>query len=145
MTDSLESKLKEIAERADEATAGPWYHNDAMGVWRGSKNNPHKKMNASLFLATTYKEEDYGFPQPIETVQVNNANFIAHARTDVPYLISLNKELKAKADKLAEAAQAIDKAFGDNFICGYCESKAGDGHVSQCELKQALKEYRCEE
>jgi len=56
-----------------------------------------------------------------------------------------NDELKAKADKLAEAAQAIDKAFGDNFICGYCESKAGDGHVSQCELKQALKEYRCEE
>lgn len=51
-------------------------------------------------------------------------------------------ELKAKAGKLAEAAQAIDKAFGDNFICGYCESKAGDGHVSQCELKQALKEYR---
>ena len=52
------------------------------------------------------------------------------------------RALKPTWIKMYEALEAIDTAYGDSFICSYCESKAGDDHVSQCKVKQALIEAR---
>ena len=69
-------KLDEIRKRCDAATPGPWFN---FGDW---------------LVHTEADVEHSGIPheKTIGSVKTQNAAFIAHAREDIPYLLSLLEE-----------------------------------------------------
>jgi len=116
-TDEVEQRLREIEERASRATPGPWY-----------AHNPDDDMSMNVFLvATTPEEPDPWWDGEEEAKKVvaitllqsprvadvadgrweENAGFIAHAREDVPWLLSLLREREEENRRLREALAAI--------------------------------------
>jgi hypothetical protein len=87
---TLQQKLEEIKERAEKATDGPWL-NDERIVLQDSGIQPH--------ICYSYTADGYSLTdKPIE-----NAEFIAHARTDVPLL------LKALAKCIEQRDELLDR------------------------------------
>jgi len=93
MTDE---ELDAIRERAARATAGPWLVGDGeLDGFPGSWDVWGSDYCGIASLAKT--AEAAKFPRDLEA----NAEFIAHARTDVPALLS-------EVDRLREKLSAID-------------------------------------
>lgn len=110
MPSEVEQRLREIEERASRATSGPWY-----------AHNPDDDMSMNVFLvATTPEEPDPWWDGEEEAKKVvaitllqsprvadvadgrweENAGFIAHAREDVPWLLSLLREREEEIRRL---------------------------------------------
>lgn len=116
MSDELtEQELAEIEARANKATTGPWYDHNVdddlcMNAWCVSTSPREPEMGV---LST---QEDYGAVVAITLLQAprlacvadrkwdNNAEFIAHARTDIPRLIAEVRDLRKQLDDLLESA-----------------------------------------
>lgn len=76
MTPQLaQAELKAIEQRAEKATKGPWY---TAGLWTVLSEKDSGQMVATM-CRLDYEE---------------NSNFIAHARTDIPRLLSHIRELE---------------------------------------------------
>jgi len=83
-------RVAQITERCDKATEGPWEH-------RGEGH-------FSLFIETEYAEDPDGDELPqtvaIACYSIQDADFIAHAREDIPYLLGEVARLKEQVKKL---------------------------------------------
>lgn len=102
MTDQ---ELKDIAARCEKATEGTWDHT----------LNEHKTSKVYL----TIKEAGF---LPIAEVQVKqDADFIAHARTDIPALIEALKQEREKVESR------------DKVICDNCPNTGN--HCNTCRYK----------
>lgn len=83
-------ELKAIKARAEAATPGPWTRSDGDGispgrrVWQGDRQR--RVANCDAFAI---QEGDWGKAQ-----DATNAEFIAHARTDVPNLVAEVERLR---------------------------------------------------
>ena len=70
----LTDLLKQISDRADKATEGPWRPYVRSGI------------PGEYFITSEIHDDD--FPNIVhEVYEWRNTNFIAHARTDVPRLV----------------------------------------------------------
>lgn len=78
-----ETELAEIEARERAATPGPWVYFDQEGVFCGEIHSAR---------------EDGGFEHITDTPEYderdNDMKFIAHARTDIPSLIAMIRELQ---------------------------------------------------
>lgn len=77
--------LEEIRERCEKATAGPWrsrFHPNGCLLDIACDDRPDT-LATTAFLGWTINESE------------RNANFIAHAREDVPVLLAYVEELEA--------------------------------------------------
>jgi len=85
----MQTKLQEIRDRADKATVGPWklWGMDVMHDPVGDSN-----IDTALLIANT---ED-----PHRGLRTFNAEFIAHARQDVPYLLDAIERLENFIEKV---------------------------------------------
>jgi|GEM_PF-1330345 len=129
MTPEQEQRLREIEERVIKATPGPWY-----------AHNLDDDMSMNVFLvATTPEEPDPWWDGEEEAKKVvaitllqsprvadvadgrweENAGFIAHAREDVPWLLSLirereeeNRRLRERLDRLEGGIQRLIQSYG---------------------------------
>jgi hypothetical protein len=128
-----EEEVKEIRERAEKATPGPWtneYEFKDARTWEngrcyqcdeglelvaecetpyGRKEHTHKepseKKNA-LFSTDTMKDILFGDGWEVDSWGVNkqeDAEFIAHAREDIPKLLQEREELLKKLEGLRPA------------------------------------------
>jgi len=75
----LDELLKEIKDRADKATSGPWKSYDRTEA------------------VTTDRPDDLELNVPLN---VNDSNFIAHARQDIPWLLEERRKYKQALDFL---------------------------------------------
>lgn len=93
-----EEQLRQIRERCDNATAGPWFN---FGDW---------------MIHTVVDVEHNGIPsqKTIGTVRKENADFIASSRTDIPALLAEVERLQAENSTLKKALELA------------CESIAGE-------------------
>lgn len=98
---------EEARRRCEEATAGPW--ESVQGVWvhNGYTREPVK---TPAHWANLEGPEGYPARYPEENIRLNrhqDAEFIAHARTDLPRALdtieALEKELKAMYRRAADA------------------------------------------
>lgn len=92
--------LAEIKERESKATAGPWAWGESyFNVWLGSHLN-------TIVGSSGYDDGD-------STVDVSeeNAEFIAHAREDVPALIAEVERLEKESQKYFEQAMRLHEAL----------------------------------
>ena len=107
------NRLTEIEARANAATEGPWEHEPPPGPGE----DPMRPI-------CVYPKEDGGtlaYVQPLEA----DAEFIARARTDVPWLLEQvklrDKALEAVLE-MHELAQPITAAFGTQEGGDYCRT-----------------------
>lgn len=119
----VEQRIREIEERASRATPGPWY-----------AHNPDDDMSMNVFLvATTPEEPDPWWDGEEEAKKVvaitllqsprvadvadgrweENAGFIAHAREDVPWLLSLLREREEEVRALRHLLNEIECGTDD--------------------------------
>ena len=75
------TRLDAIRNRAEAATPGPW------GV--DSSNGFIKAAEPRVTLAHMWDKFEEDFPNCVD-----NSDFIAHARSDIPYLLELVQELR---------------------------------------------------
>lgn len=105
------ARLKEIHERVSRATPGPWLTDDReprMVILSGDLRRP----SLENFVATTWQMREPFAP----TETTPDADFIAHSREDIPFLLSVIDDL-AKIKARAEFALATFRksASGEVF------------------------------
>ena len=111
-------RLDEIEARANAATEGPWeWEGEAKGEWEIGANS----------LVPSRRPDDpvlYGYGYDASGIEVKNpadAEFIAHARTDVPALLdALEKVLRLHPRVVVLHADPEFGRMEDDAICGAC-------------------------
>jgi len=93
--------LDAIQARADKAASGPWRWDENFGdkgdTGTALTNDAGTEIiGAYNWHCCSYRDEP--------TVDESSAEFIAHARTDVPALLALVREQQAKLDRVLELA-----------------------------------------
>lgn len=101
MSDKLtDQRLKEIEERANAATPGPWFDTY---TYHGAKHYGAVKSNGKVICET--KVFDAGEHEA-------DAKFIAHSRADIDALLSEVKRLQAETAELKQIALDITEKYG---------------------------------
>lgn len=119
-----EKQLDAIKERVAKATQGPWKvfedGNLKLGRQIGTAwEHPQAKGPVGVVnLATSVKESEV---EHCVYIRAEDANFIAHARQDVPELIAEVERLKRyeeKVDKIHDAITRMENQEIDGFDFG---------------------------
>jgi hypothetical protein len=95
-------QLDEIEQRANAATPGPWT-TDGWEIYQGGGSSAPDLM---AWAGETCRADDYDGSR-------NDADFIAHARTDVPALLAEIRRLRAEVADFKEA-QRLDWVHGQD-------------------------------
>lgn len=95
----LQSRVAEIRARADAATPGPW-HIEKRGEWHNGKLQPN------AIICPDGRLFDLHLGQ-YSCVRWADAELMAHARADIPWLLDLN----ARLTKRLEQALMIEGVF----------------------------------
>jgi hypothetical protein len=106
----MNTRLEEIEARVNAATEGPWQVKPGDFV---------SFLGEQFFQVLNTKPDVDGDLSLISAnrVSLENAEFIAHARTDVPYLLELCKSLEAEVKALREGVEPW--ADDEGFECGF--------------------------
>ena len=97
-----EEQLREIEERVNKATPGPW-RLGTYNVWADGERPPRLICDADTALAV---RERFMMDQDDA-----NSDFIAHARQDTPSLLATIRELQARLD---DSEHGFKLALGDS-------------------------------
>lgn len=130
---TTETRLREIAERENKATKGPWKDHGVPhpAAVRILKEAAGVSSDSCLIYS---QPRDYGCLPETFNRQLSDAEFIAHSRQDVPWLLALIKkqrealEADALADKLFERAEAHRE---ESIACGYDNDPTGSLAVTE--------------
>jgi hypothetical protein len=82
-------QVEEIRQRAEKATPGPWETRFMYRMWHAVRTNAR-----SLGLLLQSKDNDWA-----------DSDFTAHARTDVPALVTSHEALRAEVERLRQIAR----------------------------------------
>lgn len=113
-------RLAEIKARAEAATEGSW-------------------LNVGLVVCSTTTHEDVAdtVVEPVNLQQLANAEFIAHARTDVPALV-------AALEAVLDLHQPFEWSFGFGPVqsCKHCAEQGANEEKAHypCPTVQAVTE-----
>ena len=134
MNDSTQQRLQTIREREQKATKGPW-------LWDGSdteadepyiftdRSHVAPKSVSVLFNADWGTNED--------------ADFIAHSREDLPFLLDLVASLQAERERLQKSVRHYEDRIEEE-VYNACEW-AATANIAEAErerYKKALEEAR---
>ena len=126
------NRLDEIEARANAATEGPWeWEGEAKAEWELGANS----------LVPSRRPDDpvlYGYGYDASGIEVKtpaDAEFIAHARTDVPWLL----EQVGLRDKALEAVLELHKDGGESQ--GYLDDGSYGDMPHCCTECGSLGEY----
>lgn len=99
--------IAEIKERVAAATPGPWKHD--WGNW--DVEGPNRENIADISSGYRYQEPDKSFHSKADPH--DDAEFIAHARTDIPLLLERIEQLE---DKCVDCGK-------DAVLCSVCAAR----------------------
>ena len=133
------NRLNEIEARANAATEGPWeWEGEAKAEWELGANS----------LVPSRRPDDpvlYGYGYDASGIEVKtpaDAEFIAHARTDVPWLL----EQVERRDKALEAVLDLHKEDGHGWgpgesFCTECQQGYGLLVPYPCPTVAAIRQH----
>ena len=133
------NRLDQIEARANAATEGPWeWEGDAKAEWEEGANS----------LVPSRRPDDpvlYGYGYDASGIEVKtpaDAEFIAHARTDVPWLL----EQVERRDKALEAVLDLHKEDGHGWgpgesFCTECQQGYGLLVPYPCPTVAAIRQH----
>ena len=111
------NRLNEIEARANAATEGPWeWEGEAKAEWEEGANS----------LVPSRRPDDpvlYGYGYDASGIEVKNpadAEFIAHARADVPALVAALYEVLDQHQRVVLPTYLPIGRMEDVSICGVC-------------------------
>lgn len=125
----MSDRLEQIEARADAATEGPW-----------------ESMRAGLIgTRVVHVDGEWDELVPDEFImmvtpalrKIDDAEFIANAREDVPYLLALVREQQARLNKAASLHYPIEGIMGMES-CGVCADAEGNEEPWPCSTSAAL-------
>ena len=118
MTDLTDADLDAIEQRANAASEGPWSQDsdDPGLVWGEQRSSGDGYW--SLFASETGHDA---------TAQPQDAEFIAHARTDVPALLAEVRRLRAMEQRVREYTRSIRYVDGAHYAISDRIYEALDG------------------
>lgn len=121
-------KLEEIEARAAAATPGPWALKEQAADEYWFRNGYLEVKPIDLPVGGTF--DNYGAPIPKGHA---NAEFIARAREDIPYLITRVRLLEA-------ALKGVEWKFDGwmSMKCPECDGSEPD-HYDDCKIGEALR------
>jgi hypothetical protein len=93
-----DAELEAIRKRAEAATEGPWYSEDNSVVY--SEKVVDRKYGEPVEVADTSCGPDIG-----------NAEFIAHAREDVPKLLAEVERLRDALEDIADTGESYHEHY----------------------------------
>ena len=133
------NRLDKIEARANAATEGPWeWEGEAKAEWELGANS----------LVPSRRPDDpvlYGYGYDASGIEVKtpaDAEFIAHARTDVPWLL----EQVERRDKALEAVLDLHKEDGHGWgpgesFCTECQQGYGLLVPYPCPTVAAIRQH----
>lgn len=128
------SRLKEIEERCEKAAPEPWCSHDP-GMYCGYACTPdgcyenHDSPVRQLEGPHTEWPEPNGGPVDDGTLQcftIADADFIAHARSDIPYLISELRASLARAERAEALVREAREMLDNGRECDDCGPSVTD-------------------
>ena len=149
MTTADEARVAEIRERAEKATEGPWDHT-GQHVWcaEGTQECCGRGMpltddgiEVTGYVCCGQPEVNWQQVQVAESGETD-ADFIAHAREDIPWLLSQLTATLARAEaaeKERDGLRAINDAMRDQFIPMQAEICSLTARIQQ--LEAALEPF----
>ena len=116
-----EAELAAIEERASKATAGPWTHEESETrlhyVQSPSMWGHETEYRGGIVLSSVYQSHHIGLTPP-------DAEFVAHARNDIPALIAEIRRLWAIKEVHKEVQEELLKLFASGTKSLFDERKA---------------------
>ena len=88
-----DQRIKEIRERESKATPGPWSIEENAGAWNEEHDEP------AYHVPEMHDLNGSEFDVP----SMGNALFVAHARSDIPWLLERVEALTVERDAHSEA------------------------------------------
>ena len=89
-------RLREIQERAEKATEGPWeIDHHEIEVGGGTEYDQTIVCSPAKYICGSRKYDDYDVSEVEDADE--DMSFIANARADIPFLLELIKRLKGEA------------------------------------------------
>lgn len=112
MSELTDAEIKAIRERCDAATPGPWTADDRRKApLKNIRVKTHSTSICEMFHVHQRDElwgkVDHSAADSLDAVGLANADFIAHAREDVPALLDA---LEAANKRIAELSGALRRA-----------------------------------
>ena len=105
--------LEAIKARAEAATKGPWGARELPQMVRGANATLHSAHGTGEVWSVEFS------PEIGSTVSISDAEFIAHARTDIPALIAEVERLRGIVDRVREVhapeVQTVSVPVFDEF------------------------------
>lgn len=129
-----DDRLREIKERAEKATKGPWVWKghylmqDCLNAYGFPEDGPWNTPHGTPIADDGSACEEYA---PVIDIDGPDAHFIAHARTDIP-------DLLAEVERLSNGLKA--EKIGHNAECEAYMHLLGDFHRLRAE-NERLKGY----
>ncbi|UYL86607.1 hypothetical protein SEA_RADFAD_50 [Arthrobacter phage RadFad] len=127
---AVPDRLDAIQERVDAATEGPWMWSPEEDTWGDCGPNLETVKRGPVYSDGSQGAEEqiigsWGHDANGITVATNDAEFIAHAREDVPYLLDLARKQQTALEvvgKLADKWQ-VDFPHKANLVREALEAK----------------------
>ena len=118
--------IKAIRERVSKATEGPWTQDLYYIVGQLPEGRPGGEVIGEL-RATRYIGNDPAYPNSQKDA---NADFIAHARQDIPDLLDFIDKYGGHTDDCNYCSGVLKRWPARKCDCGYDEAMKGLGIVS---------------
>ena len=111
-----DDQIEEIQKRVEAATPGPWYWRQDYELSDGyhwelaspESDAEGKTIDASLIVVLEHSLPTW-FQRPCN--ELPNWQFIAHARTDIPYLLTLYHQQRERIESLKAAVKRARTDF----------------------------------
>lgn len=105
------ARLVEIQARVDNATDGPWSYHWLTQEVHGMSATLHSHAGPADTVWTTSLLPEIG-----STREAKDAEFIAHARTDVPALVAALQAVLAQCDRHESIGASTDYEVGRKYV-----------------------------
>lgn len=122
------SQLEEIKARAEKATPGPWMKDPDEPVHIMKPDKPGFSWDGTV--VATLQRDDFGL------FEEANADFIAHARTDIPKLLAALEAVEAHHQPIPAGAYDGSKIQ----ICATCSDDTGNWEIYPCPTLTGITE-----
>lgn len=110
-------KIKSIEERLSKTTPGPWHVSGDINHLVFERYDKEKH-NGPPLVANCGNLHNADTKEHVKEMQ-NNAEFIAHSREDIPYLLSEVKRLKSENERFKKKSEKLKNCLieiQNNFI-----------------------------
>jgi hypothetical protein len=135
-----EGKLEEIRQRAEKATEGPYevrYYEWTDGGVRLANKGISAPSDSIAFHASNYPKGTERGDQDLQDME-----FLAHARVDVPALISALEESRREVERLERIAKAAEDVLDYTGPMDNWNRRLDDGTFPWSNLDNAIYRWK---